>query len=311
MKFLPLLLLLVAPVLLSAADKKGVPTWTDPKKAAAARPDFLLQGEYVGAKDGKPIGLQAADLDDGQFHVLTYAGGLPGEGWDGETIQADLLNREQLHSVIGGLKRIERKSPTLGKKAPEGARVIFDGKKSDQVDGKIEGGFLWDGSKTTQPAKDFTLHVEFRLPYKPSRELSSQDRGNSGIYIFDNYETQVIDTFGLDFTPENNKLPLKSLPTQWCACFYKFKTPDVPMAFPPLQWQTYDIHFTAPRFENGEKVKNARITVVHNGVIVHDDVEMPKGTGAGGNRPEKPQGIINFQGHGNPVAFRNVWLLEK
>ncbi|MDF1859305.1 MAG: DUF1080 domain-containing protein [Verrucomicrobiales bacterium] len=311
MKFLPFLLLLVAPVLLSAAEKKEVPTWTDPKKAAAARPDFLLQGEYVGKQDGKPIGLQAADLDAGQFHVLTYAGGLPGEGWDGAAIKADLMNREQLRSAISGLERIERKSPTLGNKAPEGARVIFNGKKNDQVEGKIEDGFLWAGSKTTQPAKDFTLHAEFRLPYKPSRELSSQDRGNSGVYLFDNYETQVIDTFGLDFNSENNKVPLKSLHTQWCASFYKFKTPDVPMAFPPLQWQTYDIHFTAPRFENGEKVKNARIKVVHNGVIVHDDVEMPKGTGAGGNRPEKPLGIINFQGHGNPVAFRNVWLLEK
>ena len=303
-------LAVLLPALLIGADKEEVPTWTDPKKAAV-HTQFATQGEYTGSREGKPVGVQAAALDSGQYHVLTYQGGLPGDGWDGEAIGAALLDEEGLAEVTSGLEKVTRKSPTLGKKAPDGATVIFDGKKSDYIKGEIKDGYLWAGSKTTVPAKDFHLHLEFRLPYKPGRELSSQDRGNSGVYIFDNYEAQVIDTFGLDFNAENNRVAMKSLSTQWCACFYKFKMPDVPMAFPPLQWQTYDIHFTAPRFTGEKKVKDARITVIHNGVIVHDDVEMPKGTGAGGNRPEKPEGIINFQGHGNPVAFRNVWLLEK
>ena len=85
----------------------------------------------------------------------------------------------------------------------------------------------------------------------------------------------------------------------------------MPMAFPPLAWQTYDIDFTAPRFIDGEKVVNARITVRHNGVVIHDDVEMATGTGAGAKRPEKEKGLIIFQDHGNPVAFRNLWLVEK
>ena len=76
--------------------------------------------------------------------------------------------------------------------------------------------------------------------------------------------------------------------------------------------ETYDIDFTAPKFDaSGNKTANARITVVHNGVKIHDNVELPKGTGAGGSRPEVAKGPILFQGHGNPTAYRNVWLVEK
>lgn len=295
----------------TAAPKILVPSWTDEKAAAAANPDFLLQGEYAGERDGKRIGLQAADLGEGKFHVLVYAGGLPNEGWDGGKIDASVMEREALQGAVAGMERVERKSPTLGKKAPEGAVVLFDGKPTEHIKGEIEKGLLWAGSETTTPFRDFTLHVEFRLPYKPGRELSSQDRGNSGLYLFNNYEVQVLDSFGLVFDPEGNAVPLKSDIAQWCGSFYKFKTPDVPMALPPLRWQTYDIDFTAPRFEGDSKVKNARVTVRHNGVVIHDDVELAKGTGGGGSRPEKPEGTVHFQGHGNPVAFRNIWLVEK
>lgn len=296
---------------LFAASKTPVPTWTDAKKAATAHHDFAVQGEYSGDVDGKTTGVQAAALDEGKFHVLTYTGGLPGAGWDGEAIKAEILERDALLEKVSSLKKLERKSETLGKKAPEGALVIFDGEKTEHIQGKIEKGILWAGAKTLTPASDFHLHVEFRLPYKPARNLSSQDRGNSGLYIFNNYEVQVLDTFGLDFDTENNAVETESLNSQWCGSFYKFKTPDVPMAFPPLQWQTYDIDFTAPRFEGEKKVKNARITIRHNGVLIHDDVELPKGTGNGGKRPENSEGVIFFQDHGNPTAYRNIWMVVK
>jgi hypothetical protein len=84
------------------------------------------------------------------------------------------------------------------------------------------------------------------------------------------------------------------------------------MCFPPLSWQTYDIEFTAPKFDAaGAKTADAVVTVRHNGVLIHDAVKLPKGTGAGGGRQEVAKGPIIFQGHGNPVAFRNVWILEK
>ena len=121
----------------------------------------------------------------------------------------------------------------------------------------------------------------------------------------------MIDSFALDLIEENNAVELKSKNNQWCGSFYKTKLPDTPMVYPPLTWQTYEIDFTAPVFEGDKKVENARITVKQNGVLIHDDFELKKGTGAGGGRPEKEKGLIHFQGHGNPVAYRNVWIVEK
>src|SRR5690606_11797652 len=85
--------------------------------------------------------------------------------------------------------------------------------------------------------------------------------------------------------------------------------PDVNMALPPLVWQTYDIWFTAAKFnEAGEKTDNARITVWHNGVPVHDNRSIPTKTGAGQAETDKPL-PIHFQNHGNPVHFRNLWIV--
>lgn len=294
-----------------AAPKAPVPTWTDPEVAAAEHPDFTIQGEYTSGEGKARIGLQAAALDQGAFHVLEYRGGLPGAGWDGTGIRAELLDRSVLEAKVKGMKKVRRKSPTLGKDAPGGALVIFDGKPTPYIKGRIEDGLLWAGAETTEPVGDFFLHLEFRLPYKPGRNLSSQDRGNSGLYVFNNYEIQILDSFGLDSIKENNAVTTESESAQWCGSFYKFKQPDVAMSFPPLEWQTYDIEYTAPRFEEDKKVANARFTVRHNGTIIHDDVELAAGTGGGGKRPEKPEGLLFFQDHGNPVAFRNIWLEKR
>jgi len=294
------------------AQREGVPTWIDPEKAAEEHPDFLLQGEYLGQDESGPFGLQAAAIDEGQFHVLVYRGGLPGEGWDGKRIETALLEREALEARVASLDRIDRESPSLGAEAPEGAIVLFDGEATEHIEGRVEDGLLWAGAKTLTPASDFHLHLEYRLPYKPARALGNQDRGNSGVYLFNNYEVQILDSFGLDFDAENNAVKPASDAAQWNASFYKFKTPDVPMSLPPLAWQTYEIDFRAPRFDAaGEKIENARISVTHNGVLVHDDVELPEGTGGGASRPERPEGLVFLQDHGNPVAFRNLWLLAK
>lgn len=288
-----------------------VDVWTDPDQAALDHPDFLIQGEYTGEVDGKRLGVQAADMDEGQFLVATYQAGLPGAGWDGSEILSQILTKAELKEYIQPLQKVRRKSETEGKAAPEGALIIFNGEPTELVKGKIENGFLWAGSQTTQATGSFVMHLEYRLPFKPGRKPSSQDRGNSGVYIFNNYECQVLDSFALDLKDENVPFEVESGSDRWCSAFYKFKTPDLPMVFPPLTWQTLDIDFTAPVFEEGKKVKNARVTVHHNGVPVHNDVELPKGTGGGGNRPEKEKGMIFLQGHGNPVAYRNFWILEK
>lgn len=294
---------------LTGAKKAEVPVWTDPDEAFTEHPGFAIQGEYVRGGDA-PAGRQVAAKEEG-FVVLTYPGGLPGEGWDGGDLKSEVVSDEEIAERLAGWEKVERKSPTLGAKPPEGAVVLFSGEPADTVEGEVKDELLWAGSQTTVPLRDFHLHLEFRLPYKPGRNPGSQDRGNSGVYLFNNYECQVLDSFALDFDEENNAITPESRNTQWCASFYKMKIPDVPMSLPPLAWQTYDIDFRAPRFVDGEKTENARITVRHNGVVVHDDVEMETGTGAGGKRPEKPEGLIYFQGHGNPVAFRNIWAVPQ
>ena len=305
----------------NAADKKkpSVPVWTDPERAKAEDPDFSLQGEYVPVADHKAAkqGLQVVALGDGQFLAGVFSGGLPGAGWDGEAPIYETLDRAAINEKLGAgetWQRTSRESPMLGAKSPKGAVVLFNGEATDAVSGEVKDGLLWAGGQTKAEFGSFHLHVEFRLPYKPAALPSSQDRGNSGLYLQNRYETQVLDSFGLVYDKEilGDVLELKSDPKQWCGCFYKFKAADTPMCFPPLTWQTYDIDFTAAKFDgDGKKTANTRISVVHNGVKIHDDVELPKGTGAGGNREEVPRGPIVFQGHGNPIAYRNVWLVEK
>lgn len=310
MKIRNLILLALTFAASAFAQKPEVKIWTDPEKAAAENPAFSLQGEYQGGGVEEGIGIQVADINDGKFLLTKYTAGLPGAGWDGKGIESKVVTTDELKEELAHVNRVERESPTMGAKPPEGAIVVFDGKQTDHVKGEIKDGLLWAGSQSTTKVGDFTAHLEFRLPYKPGRMPSSQDRGNSGVYIFNNYETQVLDSFALPLDAEKVPFKVQSDPKQWCGSFYKTKLPDTPMCFPPLRWQTYDIEFTAPKFEGDKKIKNARITVKQNGVLIHDDVELQKGTGAGGSRPEKEKDIINLQGHGNPVAFRNFWILE-
>ncbi len=304
----------IALVLLSAgltpAAKPNSLLWTDPSKAAAEDPDFSLQGEYTA----EGTGLQVVALGDGKFYLSKFKGGLPGAGWDRSAPEAATVDRAGVTAATKDLKKAARSSPNLGKKPPAGADVLVSGEGPDKrlIKGESKDQYLWAGAQTVKDYGDFTMHLEFRLPYKPKAVVTSQDRGNSGVYLQNRYEVQVLDSFGLVYEREHVKLPIRSDPKQWCGCFYKFKAADTPMCFPPLTWQTYDIAFTAPRFDQeGKKTADATVTVHHNGVRIHDAVKLPRGTGAGGGRKEVPKGPIVFQGHGNPVAFRNVWILEK
>ncbi len=126
-----------------------------------------------------------------------------------------------------------------------------------------------------------------------------QGRGNSGMYIQGRYECQILDSFGLE--GKNNE----------CGGIYSISEPIVNMALPPLSWQTYDVEFTAARYTAaGDKIKNARVTIHHNGVVIHKDLELPNGTP--GKYPEGPgNGPLYLQGHGNPVVFKNVWAIAR
>jgi hypothetical protein len=247
---------------------------------------------------------------------------LPGTGWDaqttldmtGELVDGELtLVGEDVTIVsdgnaaiavdtagrnLGQLTKTQRVSPTMGLTAPSYAEVLFDGIHTDNLlDARVtDDGLLEVGCTTKMPVKDFRLHLEFRTPYMPY--ASGQGRSNSGVYIQRRYELQILDSFGLE--------PLFN----GCGALYRQQPPDMNMSLPPLSWQTYDIWFTAARFDSeGAKVANARITALHNGVPIHSNREVPSKTGAG--RPEGPELLpILLQNHGNPVNFRNVWLVH-
>jgi hypothetical protein len=260
-------------------------------------------------------------LGNGQFKAVLYEGGLPGAGWNGKTkIELDgktangtteFANKSFKGTIAGGvfngtaengakfdLKHVDRKSPTLDARAPDGSLVLFDGKSVDAwAEGKLDGDLLAVPAKTKQPFSDFLLHIEFRTPFMP--DARGQGRGNSGVYLLDQYECQVLDSFGL--TGEDNE----------CGGIYKASKPQVNMCLPPLSWQTYDIDFTAARFGNdGKKVSDAVVTVHHNGVLIHDKLKLTQPTPGGGRSDEKA-GPFFLQDHGNPVRFRNIWVVEK
>lgn len=291
--------------------------------AEAAGPDFVIQGEYLGTIGDKiPLGAQVLALGDGAFDAVFYAKGLPGSGWDGKTkvrlsgktadgvtkLEGVNFKGEIAGGVFKGdgdgapfeLTRLERKSPTLGAEPPEGAVVLFDGKSASAWEnGRItDDGLLMVGTRTKDKFSSYTLHLEFRTPYMP--KMRGQARGNSGMYLNDQYECQVLDSFAL--TGENNE----------CGGFYQIAKPAVNMAFPPLSWQTYDVEFQAATYDaQGTKVAPAIVTVKHNGVAIHDKFALPRNTPGGGQSDESKPGAIYLQDHGDPVHFRNIWIVPK
>ncbi|CAM5330991.1 hypothetical protein SFUMM280S_09223 [Streptomyces fumanus] len=150
--------------------------------------------------------------------------------------------------------------------------------------------------RTKEAYQDFALHVEFRVPALPP-EVTGQDRGNSGIYLQDRYELQILDSYG-DTTPATDE----------AGALYQKKAPDLNAATAPGTWQTYDIVFRAARFDDtGRKTADARVSVVWNGKKVHDDVALDGPTAAG--RAESPAaGAIRLQDHGNTVRFRDITI---
>ncbi len=161
-----------------------------------------------------------------------------------------------------------------------------------------DGGIQVSGGdiRTKQGFGDFKLHVEFKVPLLPP-DVTGQDRGNSGVYLQDRYEIQVLDSFGVAELADNE-----------AAAIYKKKAADINAALPPETWQAYDITFTAARFDSdGNKTADARVTVVWNGQTVHDDVVIDGPTG-GGIAELASTGAIRLQDHGNKVQYRNMWI---
>jgi len=297
---------------------------------ATLLPEFDKRTTPIASLEGRRDGDTVRFIGWGD--VSCYRGpdwdGLIEEGKFTGSVPAREGGTFELHKVV-------RISPTLGAAPPVGAIVLFDGKNFDQWESfrraapskspagkgaarkggtaksdpsqpaaskpapaksalRIPAPVKWvivddamhptsgSGSVfTKQKFMHFKLHVEFRTPFMP--EKREQDRGNSGV-LFHRREVQVLDTYGLGGRDKE------------CGAIYARVAPLVNLCAPPLQWQTYDITVEAP-----DKNANARLTVLHNGVTVHEGLDLGPLT--------EPTGI-ELQNHGNPVAYRNVWLVE-
>jgi hypothetical protein len=334
-RLLVLSLLATLPLMAGGQDQKkadakararpSFEAFTDPDQAG---PDYQIQGEYVTEDTARRrYGIQAIAEGDGKFKMRALRGGLPGDGWDGwtqyqftgKTTDGKVTFEGDVASgVIGGgtvtatlrdsgevvkFKRIVRRSATEGLKPPPGAVVLFDGSSADAWDkGKVENRLLSTmvpgGINSKRAFGDCTVHVEFRTPFMP--RAAGQERGNSGVYLQGRYEVQVLDSFGL--AGKNNE----------CGGIYELSDPIVNMCYPPLQWQTYDIEYVAAKFDPaGKKVNDAVITVKHNGVLVQDHVALKRDTRAAPVKEGPDKGPLYLQNHGNPVHYRNVWVVEK
>lgn len=206
-------------------------------------------------------------------------------------------------------------TPERTGKAPSDAVVLFDGGNLSQwvaLDGKPTQWVVKDGAMECVPGSgyirtlrnfgDCQLHLEFAAPAKP--EGSGQGRGNSGLFFGgDRYEVQVLDSFNNPTYADGS-----------ASSIYGQYPPLVNASRPPGQWQTYDVIWTAPRFEPDGKLRSpARATVIHNGVLVQNNVELTGPTAWLERQPYRahPEKLpISLQDHGNPVRFRNVWIRE-
>lgn len=206
------------------------------------------------------------------------------------------------------MSKVDKTPASLGATPPAGALMLFDGKDLNawqQTDGKpAKWKLTQDGAMevtkgsiiTKQKFQNCKLHVEFRTPYMP--EARGQARGNSGVYLQGRYEIQVLDSFGLEATEGD------------CGGIYGVAPPKVNACLPPMEWQTYDVTFYAPKFDNaGNKLKDAEVTVEHNGKIIHDQLSLPAPTGGSLNQDVTKPGGLMLQDHENPVQYRNIWLL--
>jgi len=304
--------------------------------AAGAWAEDLVMGNWEGKLTGteRPISAKVVADGDGKYHAIVT---LPtGQEECVEVVMQGERKGDVTNFTAGGgdrgrikegvftgscngsaftMKRVLKIPPTLGAKPPEGAVVLFDGTNLDEwtyaldtppdwrlVDGAMEvvSGLVPARSDPQKKVRrnlftkrrfgDLHLHIEFCCPFMPKRR--GQGRGNSGVFLPGGAEIQVLDSFG--------KKPAKNE----CGAIYGEAAPRVMASLPPLEWQTYDVDFTAPRYDDKKNLLTpSRVTVRHNGILIHDNYEI--------KRRRAPRGSIMLQDHGNPVRYRNIWVVPK
>ncbi len=193
---------------------------------------------------------------------------------------------------------------------PDTAVVLFDGKDLSnwtKLDGGVPAWEIADGAMTVtagggdivsrEKFTDFLLHLEFMTPDMP--DAIGQAKGNSGVFLQGRYEIQVLDSYGIDVPGMGD-----------CGAIYNQFASLVNACKPPLEWQTYDVIFRAARVgESGEIEENARVTVLQNGIVIQNNVQMLGATGGATDEDASAPGPLRLQDHGNPVKYRNIWVI--
>jgi len=224
--------------------------------------------------------------------------------------------RETMDFKVTEVWDLKPKKITAGNmpgEAPSDAIVLFDGKDLSQWSSLNGGDAKWsvqDGAmtvvkgtgdiKSKQTFGDIQLHIEWRTPAEVVGD--GQNRGNSGIFLQERYELQVLDSYESP-TYSNGQ----------AGSIYKQSIPLVNACRKPGEWQTYDVFYTAPRFsDNGRVIVPAYITVVHNGVLIQNHTQILGPSEFRGLPVYQPHGkaSIKLQDHGNPISFRNIWVRE-
>jgi hypothetical protein len=203
---------------------------------------------------------------------------------------------------------------------PSDAIILFDGKDTSQwqsdkggrMKWKVENGYMevnkTGGIRTTKSFGNCQLHIEWASPTPPKGK--SQGRGNSGVFFMGRYELQVLDSYTANNYDDN-----RTYADGLAASLYGQYPPIVNACRKPGEWQTYDISFLAPKFDkDGKVIRRARITVLHNGIVVQNNVEY---WGPSEHKQKNPRyrrhgdkEPISLQDHGDPIKYRNIWIRE-
>ncbi len=224
-------------------------------------------------------------------------------------VAALMVNQAGAQEYLTGIQWAKPNVITPGQagSAPSDAVVLFDGKDMSRWNG-AENWKVADGAVIAGPGQvtskdvfgDCQVHIEWMSDIKAKG--SGQGRSNSGVFLMGIYEVQVLDSYENETYFDGQ-----------CGAIYKQSPPLVNACRKPGEWQSYDIIWTAPRFEDGKLVSPAYVTVLHNGVLVQNHFELLGDTPynrAPEYRPHGDKGPIALQYHGNPVQFRNIWVRE-